>query len=217
MPPLIRVPRAARLAAAALLAFGAPSAAPLVAQPTTVTFDFASTPLDTPTPFVVAHGGFTAAFDALDFGQVRYFTPGFMPGMDGHVLGAIGGPAHPPIVSIAFSAPATGIALDFLLTLVGPDPVPVTLTAFRGAAVVGASSAAGALVPGLLPLDWRQAGPLAFVGAPFDRVVITTEGLPNLYLDGVVVQATPEPPAAALLPAALLLCAAAAARRGRAR
>jgi len=184
--------------AAALLAF---SAAPLQAA---IVFNFEA---DTgkSTPFTDTVGGLSATFS--NSGGVGGFTvgPNFLSSLSGNIL-FDPGPAslnNLPL-TIAFSAPQTNISLLFATNSV--SPVPLLLSAFMGATLVGTATASGVVPPAFSFPE----GMLAFGGPAFDSVVLTSFA-PDFAIDNVTVGAVPEP--ASLSLAVLGLLALAARRR----
>jgi hypothetical protein len=187
---------------------------PLAAQP--VVFDFERTPEGTWTPFCDVRPRLSACFDAGTFfghagGMVHDFGhgPDGIPGMNGHVLGALPSVDDPFVAQISMSfgglppfgyGPPSKISFDFMLTLVGAVPVPIQLDAFLGGQHVDTCVAEGRPFSVFGRPPDRQVGTLTCSPGPFDYVRLDTQQgeLVNFYVDNIAVNA-PEPGSVVLL------------------
>ena len=200
-----RLPLFAGLAAASLAALVA-----LPAAAATVSFDFENQPIFTETPFSLEQPGLAAAFsgpadvDPGAFGiSSNFATPtGFIYRLmtgDFLTIGSAFG-ASGSALTITFSAPLTGFALDFALD----DPSNGSGFSFStnggGAGTVGGALASGFRYP---------EGTLSFAGAAFTTLTLQSDAI-DFQIDNLratTVATVPEPGSLWLLATALPLAA----------
>lgn len=187
---------------AATAAFG------IIAHAGTVVFDFEADSVGTATRFTDTVNGLSATFSSPADPGGFVIQPTIFQALNGNVLGDPGPAGANDIpLDIGFSSPLAAISLVFATADFGP-PSPLTLTAFNGNTQVGMAPATGIVPAGFIFPE----GEIAFEGAPFDRVELSTAA-PDFAIDQVAAVATPEP--SALWIAGLGLIALGAVRRRR--
>lgn len=203
MPPRVPAPASTALLAAALL-LAAPAAR---AQ----TFDFDGASF-VGTPATLTSGGVSATFGhpGSPFFALHGYGRSTFAGLSGQVLADVTGDAFVSPLGIDFDVPLSAITLDF--GLLSTPGTRLTLDAFRGPTLVGSAVALADVLYNL------PEGTVAFGGAVFDRVVLSSDAA-DFAIDDVAVTVAPavvpEPAPAGPVGAALGILAAAA--RGRRR
>jgi hypothetical protein len=129
--------------------------------------------------------------------------------LTGNVLGDPGPAAADNLaLSVNFSGNLSAVTLVFA-TADFATPSPLTLTAYENATLVGSATSQGAFLSGFTFPE----GEIAFAGAPFNRIVISSTA-PDFAVDTITVAgAAPEPDACALLGVGLLALGIPALRR----
>ena len=187
----------------------------LLAAPATraQTFDFEGAAF-VGTPATLRSGGVSATFGhpGRPFFELHVYGPRTFAGLSGQLLADVTGTAFVSPLGIDFDRPLSAIALNFgLLAVPGTQ---LTLDAFRGPTPVGSATAQAAILSEL------PEGTVAFGGAVFDRVVLSSDAA-DVAIDNVAVTvapaAVPEPAPAGLVGAALGMLAVAARRSRRRR
>lgn len=172
-------------------------------------FNFDTDNLGTATTFTDVDGALSATFasSADPGGFVVY--PSMFETLTGNVLGDPGpsGSSNIPL-DIGFSQGLSAITLDFA-TADFITPSPLTLAAYENSTLVGSTTVSGEFLPGFAFPE----GEVAFDGATFNNVVISTAA-PDFAVDNILVAtAAPEPGTISMLAAGLCLTGIGAARR----
>ena len=174
-------------------------------------FNFDSDTPDTQTSFTDTVGSLSATFSSPSDPGGFSVQQSFFDTLTGNVLGSPGQAFQNNIpLTINFSSDLGAISLLFA-TADFNTPSPFTLAAYEGSTLVGSGSSTGVFLAGFLFPE----GEIAFSGATFNRVVLSTTA-PNFAIDNVAVApgiapgtaATPEPASSWLLGLGLLAIAA---------
>ncbi len=172
-------------------------------------FNFDADTVGTATSFTDTNNGISATFSSPSGPGAFSVQQSFFETLTGNVLGSPGpGFQNNPSLDIAFNTNLSAITLVFA-TSDFFTPSPLTLSAYEGNTLVGSDSLAGMFLPGFTFPE----GEIAFSGAKFNSVVLSTPA-PNFAIDNVTVAAaTPEPASEFLLGLGLVALSMPAIRR----
>ena len=172
-------------------------------------FNFDNDAPGTITTFTDTNGPLSATFSSSADPGGFVIYPTMFETLAGNVLGNPGpsGPGGVPL-DFTFNQNLSAITLDFA-TADFSTPSPLTLSAYENSALVGSTTIAGQFLPGFTFPE----GEIAFSGATFNNVAISTTA-PDFAVDNILVATTaPEPGTIGMLAAGLFLTGLGTARR----
>lgn len=152
-------------------------------------FTFDNDNVETVTTFTDTVNGLSATFSSPAGPGAFTVQQSFFETLTGNVLGSPG-PAFLNNVSLTINFSSNLTAIDLLFATADFNtPSPFTLTAYEGNTLEGSNTRPGMFLPGFTFPE----GEIAFSGATFNSVVLSTTA-PNFAIDNVqVAAATPEP------------------------
>jgi hypothetical protein len=152
-------------------------------------FTFDNDNVGTTTTFTDTVNGLSATFSSPSGPGAFTVQQSFFETLTGNVLGSPG-PAFLNNVNLTINFSSNLSAINLLFATADFNtPSPFTLTAYEGNTLEGSNTLAGMFLPGFTFPE----GEIAFSGATFNTVVLSTTA-PNFAIDNVqVAGATPEP------------------------
>ena len=173
-------------------------------------FNFDNDNLGTTTTFTDSSGRLSATFASSADPGGFVILPTIFETLTGNVLGdpGLSNPSNIAL-DVAFNQTLSAITLDFA-TDDFSSPSPLTIAAYENSTFVGSTTLAGQFLPGF---DFPE-GEIAFGGANFNNVAISTSA-PAFAVDNVIVATAtaPEPATVSMMAIGLFLTAVGAARR----
>ena len=177
-------------------------------------FNFDTDNAGTATTFTDTNNGLSATFSSsADPGGFVIYQTNFFETLTGNVLGDPGPIGMDNLaLDVSFSQQLSALTLDFATTDFN-TPSPFTLTAYENSTPVGSNTLTGQFLPGFLFPE----GEIAFSGAQFNSVVISSTAT-DFAVDNLtaVVATVPEPKTLVLVGASLMIAGLYRRARGRA-